>query len=201
MQGDFARLQGKRPLIPAESPHISMGWIGLSLIQGAGRSSFHSREGRFRNTAPVFLQGHSRSLVQCPLSGSFRTSTHGLLMSPTDPERTSRCLDAPAFGKASSHCVAQKSPHFVIQGCEGLVGTTARLGGLDAVRVPGDIKCVIRGDLQDRANLLADSLRLRTVRAQTATSAPASAGARALTALNGITAFWVGPQCRARTVT
>ena len=30
-------------------------WIGLSLIQGAGRPSFYSREGRFRNTAPVFF--------------------------------------------------------------------------------------------------------------------------------------------------
>ena len=34
---------------------MSMGWIGLSLIQGAGRPSFHSREGRFRNTAPLFF--------------------------------------------------------------------------------------------------------------------------------------------------
>ena len=55
MQGDFAKLQGQRRLIPAEGPRISMGWIGLSLILGAGRPSFHSREGRFRNTAPVFF--------------------------------------------------------------------------------------------------------------------------------------------------
>jgi hypothetical protein len=55
IQGDFAKLQGERRLIPAECPRISMGWIGLSLIQGAGRPSFHSREGRFRNTAPVFF--------------------------------------------------------------------------------------------------------------------------------------------------
>ena len=46
MQGDFAKLQGQRRLIPAEGPRISMGWIGLSLIQGAGRPSFQSREGR-----------------------------------------------------------------------------------------------------------------------------------------------------------
>ena len=44
-----------RRLIPAEGPRISMGWIGLALIQGAGRPSFHSREGRFRNTAPLFF--------------------------------------------------------------------------------------------------------------------------------------------------
>ena len=55
MQGDFAKLQGQRRLIPPEGPRISMGWIGLSLIQGAGRPSFHSREGRFRNTAPVLF--------------------------------------------------------------------------------------------------------------------------------------------------
>jgi hypothetical protein len=30
------------------------------------------------------LRRHSRSLVQSPLPGSFRTSTQGLLMSPTD---------------------------------------------------------------------------------------------------------------------
>ena len=69
MQGDFAKLQGQRRLIPAEGPRLSMGWLGLSLVQGAGRPSFHSREGRFRHTAPVFVRGHSRSLVQCPLSG------------------------------------------------------------------------------------------------------------------------------------
>jgi hypothetical protein len=43
--------RGQHRLIPAESPRTSMGWLGLSLFQGAGRSSFHSREGRFRNTA------------------------------------------------------------------------------------------------------------------------------------------------------
>ena len=36
-----------------------MGWIGLSLTQGAGRPSFHSREGRFRNTAPVLGDIHA----------------------------------------------------------------------------------------------------------------------------------------------
>ena len=55
MQGGFAKLQGQRRLIPGEGPRISMGWIGLSLIQEAGRPSFHNREGRFRNTAPVFF--------------------------------------------------------------------------------------------------------------------------------------------------
>ena len=55
VQGDFAKLQGQRRLIPAEGPRISMGWVGLSLIQGAGRPSFHSREGRFRNAAPVLF--------------------------------------------------------------------------------------------------------------------------------------------------
>ena len=50
MQGDFAKLQGQRRLIPAKGPRISMGWIGVSLIQGAARPSFHSRE-----AAPVFL--------------------------------------------------------------------------------------------------------------------------------------------------
>jgi hypothetical protein len=38
MQGDFAKLQGLRRRIQAEGPRISMGWIGLSLIQGAGRT-------------------------------------------------------------------------------------------------------------------------------------------------------------------
>ena len=61
MQGDFAKLQGQRRLIPAEGPRISMGWIGLSLIQGAGRTSFHSREGRFRNSSATFTQLSSMS--------------------------------------------------------------------------------------------------------------------------------------------
>ena len=47
MQGDFAKLQGRPRLIQAEGLRISMGWMGLSLIQGAGRPSFHSREGGF----------------------------------------------------------------------------------------------------------------------------------------------------------
>ena len=62
MQGDFAKLQGQRRLIPAEGPCISMGWIGLSLIQEAGRPSFQSRERPFRNTAPAtFTQLSSMS--------------------------------------------------------------------------------------------------------------------------------------------
>ena len=89
IQGDFGKLQGQRRRMPAEGPRISMGWIGLSLTQGAARPSFHSREGRFRNTAPV-PRRHSRSSIQCPLPGSFRTSTHGLLMSASDPKRTLR---------------------------------------------------------------------------------------------------------------
>jgi hypothetical protein len=44
MQGDFAKLQGQWRLISAEGPRISMGWGSFSLIQGAGRPSFHSRE-------------------------------------------------------------------------------------------------------------------------------------------------------------
>ena len=44
MQGDFAKLQGQRRLIPAEGPRISMGWIGLSLIQGQG--DHHSIAGK-----------------------------------------------------------------------------------------------------------------------------------------------------------
>jgi hypothetical protein len=46
MQGDFAKLQGQRRLIPAEGLRMSMGWIDLSLIQGAGKPAFHSRERR-----------------------------------------------------------------------------------------------------------------------------------------------------------
>ena len=53
MQGDFAKLQGRRRLVQAEGLRISMGWIGLSLIQGAGRPSFHSREVDLE--APVFF--------------------------------------------------------------------------------------------------------------------------------------------------
>ena len=36
MQGDFAELQGRRRLVPAEDPGISMGWIGVSLTQEQG---------------------------------------------------------------------------------------------------------------------------------------------------------------------
>ena len=69
MQGDFTKLQGQRRLIPAEGPRISMGWIGLSLIQGAGRPSFHSREGRFRNTAPMFFGDIHAQLSSMSASG------------------------------------------------------------------------------------------------------------------------------------
>ena len=43
MQGDFAKLQGKRRLIKVEAPRIS---IGLDRSR-AWRPSFHSKEGRF----------------------------------------------------------------------------------------------------------------------------------------------------------
>ena len=59
MQGDFSKLQGRRRLIQTEGLRISMGCIGLSLIQGAGRPSFHSREGRFRSAG--VLRRHLRS--------------------------------------------------------------------------------------------------------------------------------------------
>ena len=61
-----------------------MGWIGLSLIQGAGRPSFYSREGRFRNTAGDIHAAQFNVRFLAP----FGTSTHGPLMSPTDPFRT-----------------------------------------------------------------------------------------------------------------
>ena len=71
MQGDFAELQGQRRFIPAEGPRISMGWVGLSLIQGAGRPSFHNREGRFRNTAPVFFGDINAAQLNVRFRASF----------------------------------------------------------------------------------------------------------------------------------
>jgi len=53
MQGDFAKLQGQRRLIPAEGLRISMGWIGLSLIQGQG--DHHSIAGKVDLEASVFF--------------------------------------------------------------------------------------------------------------------------------------------------
>jgi hypothetical protein len=90
MQGDFAKLQGERRPIPAEGPRISMGWIGLSLIQGGGRPSFHSREGRCRNSvrrcsSATFTQFSSMSASGAPF-GHRR-----MARSPTDPKRTFWC--------------------------------------------------------------------------------------------------------------
>ncbi len=87
-QGDFAKLQGQRRLIPAEGPRISMGWIGLSLIQGAGRPLFHRREGRFRNTAPVFFGDIHTAQFNVRFRAPFGHRRHCPLMSPTDPKRT-----------------------------------------------------------------------------------------------------------------
>ena len=54
------------------------------------------------------LRRHSRSSVRCPLRGSFRTSTHGPLMSPTDPSRTWIASARPdgclLVGKSKEHC-------------------------------------------------------------------------------------------------
>jgi hypothetical protein len=40
MQGDFAKLQGRCRLGPAESAHISKGWTGLSLFNEQGDHDF-----------------------------------------------------------------------------------------------------------------------------------------------------------------
>jgi hypothetical protein len=44
LQGDFAKLQGQCHFIPAESPRISMRWIGLSLFKEQG--NHHSIAGK-----------------------------------------------------------------------------------------------------------------------------------------------------------
>jgi hypothetical protein len=72
MQGDFAELQGRRRLVPAEDPGISMGWIGVSLTQEQGdphsiagkvdletpRQRFHAAHFNVRFRAPF---GHRRA--------------------------------------------------------------------------------------------------------------------------------------------
>ena len=96
MQGDFAKLQGRRRLIQAEGLRISMGWIGFSLIQGAGRPALHSRERRFRNTAPCFTQlssmsasGHLSGIDARPLhSGTFSSARSGSPQSASILART-----------------------------------------------------------------------------------------------------------------
>ena len=64
---------------------ISMGSMGLSLIQGAGRPSFHSREGRFRTTAPVFFGAIHAAQFNVRFGAHFGHRRMGPLMSPTDP--------------------------------------------------------------------------------------------------------------------
>jgi hypothetical protein len=70
MQGDFARLQGQRRLIPAEGPRISMGWIGLSLIQEQG--DHHSIAGKVdfetprRCSSATFMQLNSMFRFRAP---------------------------------------------------------------------------------------------------------------------------------------
>jgi hypothetical protein len=54
-----------------------MGWIGLSLIQGAGRH--HSIAGKVDLEAPVFF-GVYTAHFNVRFGGSFRTSTQGPLM-------------------------------------------------------------------------------------------------------------------------
>ena len=80
MQGDFAKLQGQRRLIPAEGPRISMGWIGVSLTQEQGdphsiagkvdletprrcsSATFHAGQFNVRFRAPF---GHRRMARRC----------------------------------------------------------------------------------------------------------------------------------------
>ena len=64
MQGDFAKLQGRRRLIQAEGLRISMGWIGFSLFREQGDQ--HCIAGNVDLETP---RRASRSSVQCPASG------------------------------------------------------------------------------------------------------------------------------------
>src|SRR4029078_10123043 len=88
IQGDFAKLQGQRRLIPAECHRTSMGWIDLSLIQGAGRP--HSIAGKVELETPRRCSLVTFTQLSSTLRVSFRTSTYGPPMSPTDPKRTYR---------------------------------------------------------------------------------------------------------------
>jgi hypothetical protein len=82
LQGDFAKVQGQSRLKSSRRRPRLNGLDNLSLFQGAGRPSFRGREG---SEEPRL----SPSSVQGALPGSFRRSTHGSLMSPSDPKRTS----------------------------------------------------------------------------------------------------------------
>ena len=72
-----------------------MGWIGFSLIQGAGRPALHSRERRFRNTAPCFTQLSSMS------ASGLLSDIDAVPLMPNDPKRTFRGCRA-AVASASS---------------------------------------------------------------------------------------------------
>lgn len=72
MQGDFARLQGQHASSRHKTPASQRVWIGFSLIQGAGRPSFHSREGSAQilrrpsqsaTTLAPKLEPHEKGLV------------------------------------------------------------------------------------------------------------------------------------------
>ena len=68
LQGDVAQLQGTMPSQQQKTPCISVGWMGFSLIRGAGRTIILSRESRIRNTVPVFFEIHSRVINGHPIA-------------------------------------------------------------------------------------------------------------------------------------
>jgi hypothetical protein len=79
LQGDLAQFAGTMPSHPAETPCISVAWVGFSLIQGAGRPKFlagkvelETRAGFLRDQ-PSGHNGHPIANEGCLLHPQERT--------------------------------------------------------------------------------------------------------------------------------